>query len=267
MCATANELRLALLQQDIAWEDPRANYERVEEAFRHVRADLLVVPEMFTIGFGGDMARLAEPPEGPTLRFAARMARQHNALFVATWPVAEGGKAWNRMHWVAPDGSHGSYDKAHTFRMSNEAEQLARGTRRATFLWRGWRIRPAVCYDLRFPVWLRNRALAPTAQGQPPEMDYDLLLLCANWPASRRQAWDTLLRARAIENQCYVAGANRVGADGTETAYSGNSAVINYKGCAVAEAAPDAQQVVTATLNKEKLQGFRTRWPFWLDAD
>lgn len=255
-------MTVACFQQDIAWEQPGTNRAMVEEAFAPLgeRADVLIVPETFTTGFSDNMAVMAEPPEGETYRFAHRMARKHNALFVGTWTVAVGeGKKGvvNRLHWVMPDGSYGYYDKAHTFRMSSEAEQLERGTRRAVFEWRGWRIKPAVCYDLRFPTWLRN--------ANP--LDYDLLIVCANWPESRHEAWSTLLRARAIENLCYVAGVNRMGTDGVGIPYGGYSAVVDYKGGDLAVLAPGRAAVVTATLDSRRLDTFRQHWPFFLDFD
>lgn len=210
----APELRVAYFQQDIAWEAPEENYRLVEEAFATMegQADMLIVPETFNTGFSDNMAAMAEEPGGPTLKFAHRMAQQHDALFVGTWTVKDQSElhpghtvVYNRLHWVRPDGSYGYYDKGHTFRVSTEASQLERGQHRSIFEWRGWRIKPAICYDLRFPKWLRT--------GNPP--DYDLILLCANWPGSRAAAWDTLLRARAIENEAYAVGVNRVGVDGT----------------------------------------------------
>lgn len=256
------QLTIACYQQDIVWEQPTANFRRVEEAFAALgtEADILVVPETFTTGFSDNMADMAEPPEGQTFRFALSMARRHDALFVGTWTVAIADnprKVVNRLHWVKPDGTYGYYDKGHTFRMSTEAAQLERGTRREVFEWRGWRIKPAVCYDLRFPKWLRT--------SNPP--DYDLLLLCANWPASRHEAWSTLLRARAIENLCYVAGVNRVGTDGVDIPYAGYSAVVNYKGQDMATLAAGAEGVVCATLDSRRLEAFRQHWPFFLDFD
>ena len=206
-------MNIALLQQDIIWEDPAANRRCVERQLAALRSgvDMIVLPETFSTGFSDRMAAMAEPPQGATLQFARAVAARHNALFVATWTVREhpDAPACNRLHWVCPDGTFGFYDKAHTFRMSSEAGQLARGRSVRTFEWRGWRIRPAVCYDLRFPLWLRNNY-----DSQMQRLDYDLLLVCANWPASRQQAWSTLLRARAIENLSYVVGVNRVGDDG-----------------------------------------------------
>ncbi len=273
------QLNVAFFQQDIVWENPSANFALVEQRLSQHMAeglcpDILVLPETFNVGFGNNMVALAELPEGESYRFACHMAQRYNLLFVATWPVREGDKVYNRLHWVCPDGSYGYYDKAHTFRMSSEASQLTRGTRRVTFEWRGWRICPAVCYDLRFPLWLRNKNLgestkdlAPDADTLQPQLDYDLLLICANWPASRHEAWTTLLRARAIENQSYLVGVNRVGIDGTGIPYRGDSAVVDFKGKSMVKAVPDEQQLLSVTLDKDALQRFRCHWPFWLDAD
>ena len=223
--------------------------------------DVLVVPETFTTGFGDHMARQAEAPEGATYRFALQMAQRYDALFVGTWTVKEAGLVYNRLHFVYPDGRYETYDKAHTFRMSSEASQLERGRRRVTVEWRGWRIKPAVCYDLRFPIWLRNTC----------DWDYDLLLFCANWPGSRYEAWRTLLRARAIENLCYVAGCNRTGRDGTGIDYAGCSAIVDYKGLPIKEIDPclehSNEQVICAELSAAGLDRFREHWPFNLDFD
>ncbi len=244
-------------QQNIVWGDAEANRRNVEEMLATApKGDIFVVPETFTTGFGDHMAALAEEPEGPTLRWAQEMAAKHDLLFVGTWIVKEEGKCYNRLHWVYPDGSYGTYDKAHTFRVSGEYDIISRGTQRKVFEYKGWKIKPAVCYDLRFPKWLRNDNLT-----------YDLLLVCANWPGSRHEAWTTLLKARAIENLCYVVGCNRSGVDGVGGNYTGNSALIDYKGFPVAEAEAGADQLVTVTLDKEKLDTFRQHWPLYLDFD
>ena len=251
---------IALYQQDIAWENPEANYHKVEEAFANINnADMIVVPETFSTGFGEQMARQAEEPLGRTFDFALSMARRHNALFAGTWTVKVDGVVFNRLHLVRPDGNYDYYDKAHTFRMSSEASQLGRGRRRITAEWRGWRIRPAVCYDLRFPIWLRNSA----------EWDYDILLVCANWPGSRHEAWNTLIKARAIENLAYTVGCNRVGCDGTGIDYAGRSGVMDFKGLPMTEATLEnpVEKVLHATLNADALDTFRQHWPFNLDFD
>lgn len=264
------EITIALFQQDIAWEDPQANYAKVEKAFERVgECDILVVPETFSTGFGDHMARQAEKPKGATYDFAVEMARRHDALFVGTWTVREGEVVYNRMHLVRPDGSFATYDKGHTFRMSSEASQIGRGTRRIVVEWRGWHICPAICYDLRFPKWLRNS----------PNLGYDLLLICANWPGSRHEAWSTLLKARAIENLSYVVGCNREGTDSTGIPYAGCSAIVDFKGKPLAELPPiqpdrdnslhsqHPAQILFATLSAAKLKTFRDHWPFNLDFD
>lgn len=254
---------ITLYQHDILWADPEANRRRVEAEMASLPADtdIFVVPETFTTGFGDHMAALAEAPDGPTLQWAQQMAKWHDVLFVGTWIVREGGRCYNRLHWVFPDGAFGSYDKAHTFRPSGEHDVIARGTEKVVFEYKGWRIRPAVCYDLRFPKWLRN---APAASSSSA-MQYDLLLVCANWPGSRHEAWTTLLKARAIENLCYVAGCNRMGLDGHNGEYSGHSTIVDYKGFAIAETT--ACETVSATLDKKRLDDFRQKWPLYLDFD
>lgn len=276
-------LTIAFYQQDIVWRAPEANRHRVRKAFEHVgsKADVLVLPETFTTGFGDMMAEMAEAGHGVTWQFLHQLAIEHDSLVVGTWPVADTNAQgenviFNRLHWVRPDGDGGYYDKGHTFRMSSEALQLERGIMPTTFVWRGWRIRPAVCYDLRFPKWLRNKItdnfsnslatpLPGLAQGQG--LDYDLMLVCANWPASRRQTWDTLLQARAIENLAYVVGVNRVGQDGIGIPYSGGSAAYDYCGRMLTHAQDGRDEVCVVTLSEEKLLDFRTRNPIYLDFD
>lgn len=259
-----SELNIAVFQQNIIWEKPEANRLLVAGQLHQLSqpVDMLVLPETFSTGFSDNMAAMAEPPEGPTLRFAQEMAHKYNLLFVATWTVRDGnGTVFNRLHWVRPDGTYGFYDKAHTFRMSSEAAQLGKGTSCATFEWQGWRVRPAICYDLRFPKWLRNKTIDSNA------LDYDLLIFCANWPASRALAWQTLLKARAIENLSYVVGVNRVGTDGVGIPYSGCSMAIDFKGVPLVECQPACQQLKTVSLSAAQLAEFRAHWPFYLDFD
>ena len=255
-----NDLTITFYQQDIIWGDAEANRRAVEDCLSLVpqSTDLFVVPETFTTGFGDHMAALAEEPDGPTLCWAQRMAAEHNCLFVGTWIVREdeSDRCYNRLHWVYPDGTFGTYDKAHTFRVSGEYDIISRGTQREVFEYKGWKIKPAVCYDLRFPKWLRNDNLS-----------YDLLLVCANWPGSRHEAWTTLLKARAIENLSYVLGCNRCGKDGVGGDYTGNSALIDYKGFPVAEAEAGIEGLVSVALDKGRLDNFRERWPLYLDFD
>lgn len=263
-------MNIAYFQQDIIWETPKLNYRKVEEAFSRLSmpVDVLVVPETFSTGFSDRLSSFAEDGEGETLQFAREMALRHDALFVGTWVVrAPDGSIYNRLHWVRPDGTYGTYDKAHTFRMSSEYEQLKRGTCQPLIEWRGWRMKPAVCYDLRFPKWLRNGVENNSQDSSNPVLDYDVLLVCANWPASRYEAWTTLLKARAIENLCYVVGVNRVGVDGLDIPYSGNSAVVDFKGHIIDKCSPDVDEASVATLDRDKLSLFRQHWPFFLDFD
>ena len=259
---TKNTLRIAIVQQNIEWGNPPANRTRIKTLLEQSaavieNADLFVLPETFTTGFGKHMASLAEPADGPTLDFARETALKHNVLFCSSWIVREGAENYNRFHFVSPNGEVWHYDKAHTFRVSGESEQIVRGKERTTIEWRGWRIRPAVCYDLRFPTWLRNG----------PEFDYDLLLVCANWPASRSAAWKTLLKARAIENLSYVVGCNRVGVDGEGGLYTGNSMAVDFKGLSVNGEDFTSEGVATIEIDAKKLENFRSKWPFNLDFD
>ncbi len=251
------DLSITIYQHNIVWADPEGNRLRIEAAMETApQSDIFVVPETFTTGFGDHMAALAEAPDGPTLRWAQQMAAKHNVIFVGTWIVREGDRCFNRLHWVLPDGAYGTYDKAHTFRPSGEHDIISCGTERTVFEYKGWRIKPAVCYDLRFPKWLRNDGMA-----------YDLLLVCANWPASRREAWTTLLKARAIENLCYTVGCNRTGIDGNDGEYSGDSAIIDYKGFSLPACTADGPLFLTATLDHQRLDAFRQKWPLYLDFD
>ena len=246
---------LTLLQQDIRWHAPATNRQRIEQLLQQAPpSDLLLLPETFTTGFGGDMTATAEYPGEDTEQWLLRMAREHDALVSGTWIVINGDKAYNRMHWAMPDGTIGHYDKAHTFRPSIEHTLITPGSECPIIRFRGWNIRPAICYDLRFPRWLRN-----------DDLQYDLLLLPANWPTARRDAWTTLLKARAIENVAYVAGCNRCGIDPDNVEYAAPSAIIDFKGKVLQEAT--GEQLITAELSIDKLRDFRQRWPFHLDFD
>ena len=260
-------LKIAFLQQDIFWEDKSENYCRVERCLASMEADVdvIVLPETFNTGFGNEMSQMAEPADGATLDFARRMAARHDAMFVASWIVSDGDdgqRVVNRMHFVRPDGGYNYYDKAHTFRMSSEFGQVARGSERVTVEWRGWLLRAAVCYDLRFPMWLRN-AYDPQREA----MDYDVLMLCANWPSARIDAWNTLLRARAIENESYVVGVNRTGTDGMGLQYNGHSQAIDFKGNVLSEGCDGAERLHYVSFSAVALDDFRRRWPFYLDFD
>jgi omega-amidase len=251
-------LRLALLQEDLVWRDAERNRAAFAVALAPLQAavDVIVLPEMFTTGFTMAPVEVAEPEDGPTVEWLRQAAQRTNAAIVASIVVRAGAEHFNRLLWVTPDGAVHHYDKRHLFRMADEHLHYAAGSKTLLVEWRGFRIAPLVCYDLRFPVWSRRRI----------SFDYDLLLYVANWPAARRYPWQQLLRARAIENQAYVAGCNRVGADGNAVEYLGDSAIIDFVGKPLAELA-DIPGIVRATLELTKLCEFRERFPAHLDAD
>lgn len=255
-------MRITLIQPDLHWHDSVANRAGLEERIFNLPepTDLIVLPEMFTTGFTMDARAVAEPPKLTTFRWLKQMAAQTDAVVTGSYVVQENGQYYNRLIWMQPDGQFDQYDKRHLFRMADEDKVYAAGTRRIIKEWRGWRICPLICYDLRFPVWSRNR------DGVTGEPAYDLLLYVANWPAARRNAWNVLLPARAIENLCYVAGVNRVGTDGNAHPYTGDSAIIDPKGNVLFRQA-DTEIVHQQTLSLDELRTFRERFPAYLDAD
>ncbi|WP_119718075.1 amidohydrolase [Cognatilysobacter tabacisoli] len=259
-----NDLRISLVQGDTRWRDPAGNREYYGRLIAplHGITDLVLLPETFTSGFSNDAIDEAETMDGPTVAWMRDQAARLGAALTGSVQLRADGGVFNRLLFVTPGGETHTYDKRHLFRYANEHERYAAGRDRLTVEWKGWRICPQVCYDLRFPVFSRNR-FDVERPGQP---DYDLLLYVANWPAARAYPWKTLLRARAIENLCYVAGLNRVGTDGNGIAYSGDSAVIDFLGHPVSECT-DEEVVVTTTLQAAELAAHRARFPAMLDGD
>ncbi len=260
---STNDLRLTLVQADTVWHDPAANRARIAEWLRGGEAtDLIVLPETFTTGFSNDAVASAETMDGESVAWMRALAHEYDAAVTGSIQIREGDAVFNRLIFATPDGALRHYDKRHLFRMAREQEWYAAGRDRLVVEFRGWRICPLVCYDLRFPVFSRNRA-DPARGG---ELDYDLLLYVANWPAARHEAWRTLLRARAMENLCYVVGVNRAGTDGNGHAYLGGSLVADPVGKAMMEC--DATpQAANAFLSLVRLREHRRRFPAHLDAD
>ena len=259
-----NDLRLTLVQGATRWHDPDGNRAYYGGLIAPLRGstDLVILPETFTSGFSNEAIERAETLEGPTVAWMREQARALGAAVTGSVQLRDGGGVYNRLLWVTPDGGLRSYDKRHLFRYAREHEHYAAGRHRLTVEWKGWRICPLVCYDLRFPVFSRNRF----DSERPGAPDYDLLLYVANWPAARAYAWTTLLRARAIENLCYVAGLNRVGTDGNGLVYSGDSAVLDFLGQPLSELG-EAERVDTVTLSAGDLASHRAHFPAMLDAD
>jgi predicted amidohydrolase len=251
-----SHLRVTLVQTELAWQDPAANRRSLAAHFRGLvgHTDLVVLPEMFSTGFSMEAESLAEDMDGPTVGWMREEAAALGVAITGSLIVRDGDRCRNRLLWVRSDGSVEHYDKRHLFRMANEQQHYAAGDRRMVVDIKGWRVCPMICYDLRFPVWSRSRD------------DYDLLLYVANWPARRAHAWATLLRARAIENLCYVVGVNRVGRDGNGATYAGDSVAVDFQGQALSSVG-GGDRVETAVLDLESLRAYRRDFPAHLDAD
>ncbi len=257
-------LRVSIVQGDTRWRDPAGNrdYYAGLIAPLHGTSDLVVLPETFTSGFSNDAVGEAEDMDGPTVAWMRAQAAQLDAAVTGSVQLRTPHGVFNRMLFALPDGGLAHYDKRHLFSFAREHERYAAGNERVIVEWKGWRILLQVCYDLRFPVFSRNR-FNVTREGLP---DYDLALYVANWPSARSLPWKTLLRARAIENLSYVVGVNRVGTDGNGLHYSGDSAVIDFLGHPLSEAA-DQPVVTTTTLQVAPLLEHRARFPALLDGD
>ena len=253
-----SRLRVTLVQEALRWAEPAANRERFAALLEPLAGatDLIVLPETFTTGFSMEAERLAEPALGPTSEWLMDLATELDAAVTGSTITEEDGRYFNRLQWAEPGRKLRHYDKRHLFRMAGEHQHFTPGGTAMSTNWRGFRICPLVCYDLRFPVFSRRRA----------GLDYELLLYVANWPAPRALAWRTLLRARAIENQAYVVGVNRVGDDGHRLGHAGDSAAIDYLGQPLAELGAEPA-VVTVELDAARLAAFREKFPAHLDAD
>ena len=251
-------LNIAVIQSELSWHDAPANRDRFAERISSLDAscDLIVLPEMFTTGFSMDAPGQAESMDGPSMQWLADTSAKAGAAICGSLIISDTGHYYNRYILMRPDGSFEHYDKRHLFRLAGEGEHYSAGFAFPVISLNDWRIRPMVCYDLRFPLWSRRHK----------DADYDLLIYVANWPSARHHAWETLLRARAIENQCYLAGVNRVGVDGNDLPYSGGSAIVDYLGHDIVNLGANSDTALAA-LDKAALVRFRDRFPFDLDAD
>ncbi|MEI6264267.1 MAG: amidohydrolase [Sphingobacteriia bacterium] len=255
-----SNLTVTLIQSNLHWEDKQANLAMFEEKIMSIstQSHLVVLPEMFSTGFSMKPSELAEKMDGPTVEWMKRIAATKKIILTGSVIIEEKNHYYNRLLWVLPNGVVGVYDKRHRFAFAGEDQFYTAGTKRLITSVNGWKINTQVCYDLRFPVWAR--------QSSAEEPEYDLLLYVANWPARRSHAWKSLLIARAIENQCYVVGVNRVGNDGNNIEHSGDSMLIDPLG-EVLYTKANLENIFTQELSKEKLMDTRSRFPFWKDAD
>ena len=250
-------LKITLLQSELHWEDRTANlhaFTKKIEKLEPGTTDLIILPEMFTTGFSMNTSELAEPMGGPTSQWMQKIAQEKQTAICGSVIINENGVAYNRLLWVFPDARILTYDKRHCFTLAGEQEHFEAGTQRLIVDYKGWKICPLICYDLRFPVWSRNTEA------------YDLLLYVANWPNRRSQAWKSLLLARAIENQSYTIGVNRVGLDENGLEYSGDSAVIDFGGKVLYQVS-EVEDVFTIALDLEKQESFRKKLAFLADQD
>ncbi|HKP32551.1 MAG TPA: amidohydrolase [Chitinophagaceae bacterium] len=255
-------LTITIVQPDLQWEDKASNLKMFEEVITSLKqkTELVVLPEMFSTGFSMKPELLAEKMDGESVQWMKRVASENKIILTGSLIISEGENYFNRLIWMLPNGQFGYYDKRHCFAFAGEDEHYAPGNKRLIAQVKGWKINLQVCYDLRFPVWARQQ---PTESG---EIEYDLLVYVANWPQRRAHAWKTLLQARAIENQCFVVGVNRVGNDGNNIYHSGDSMVIDPLGEVLYHQA-DKADTFTITLDLQKLEEVRSKFPFWKDAD
>lgn len=250
------DLRLTLLQTELHWQAAEANREKFAAliAEHAAHSDLILLPEMFATGFTMEAAENSEAGDGESASWIREMAIKHRVYLTGSAVIRENDCYFNRLFWATPSGELQYYDKRHLFRMAGEHHKYSAGNERIIVRLGDWRICPLICYDLRFPVWSRG------------VNEYDLLLYVANWPAARRSAWRTLLPARAVENLSYCAGVNRIGKDGNNIEYAGDSLVADYLGHLVADA-KDGDTALQVTLSLDKLERYREKFPAWKDAD
>jgi len=250
------DLRVALVQSDLVWENIPANLEAFDRQLSGITspADMVILPEMFTTGFTNNAPQLAVKMDGAAVEWMRQHARRMDALVMGSMIIEEAGSYYNRLIAAFPDGELLTYDKRHLFSLMHEQDHYSAGRSRLIFEYKGWKIFPLICYDLRFPVWSRNVELA------------DLMIYVANWPEKRQFHWNLLLNARAVENQCYVAGVNRIGEDGGGVPHNGHSAVYDFWGNELVSA-KNLQTVVSVTLSRPALDEHRSRFGFWKDSD
>ena len=263
-------LTITGIQSTLHWEDKKANLQMFGEKIIPIsqQSEIVVLPEMFSTGFSMQPKKLAETMDGETMQWMKQVSAKKKIILTGSVIIEENGNYYNRLVWVLPTGQVGYYDKRHLFAYAEEDHHYTRGQKRLIASVKGWKINCLVCYDLRFPVWSRQAPLLTPIQrrGEQNALEYDVLIYVANWPEKRVHAWTTLLRARAIENQCYVIGVNRTGDDGNKIHYTGESMAVDPMG-EILYCKKDEDDVFTVTLDKSHLEKVREKFPFWKDAD
>lgn len=259
-----SSLTFTVIQTNLHWEDKVANLNMLEEKINRIgeKTEVVILPEMFSTGFSMNPARFAEGMDGETVRWMKRISASKKIILTGSVMIKENDSYFNRLIWMLPNGQMGLYDKRHLFAYGHEHEYYTAGNKRLIASVKGWKINLLVCYDLRFPVWSRQSHHGGDRQG----LEYDVLIYVANWPEKRNQMWRTLLQARAIENQSYCIGVNRVGTDGNGSSHSGDSMIVNPLGEVLYHKSHE-EDIFTITLQKEELETIRQKMPFWKDAD
>jgi omega-amidase len=257
-------MKVTVIQTQLVWENINENLKHFEELISNIKdqTELIILPEMFTTGFSMKPEMFPEEQTRRTLQWLTRQSALKNTTITGSIAYNENGLFYNRLLWVKPNGEILHYNKRHLFSMAGEEKHYVPGTEKIYPKINDWKICPLICYDLRFPVWSRNKFNKSNSKG-----DYDVLIYIANWPSVRNHAWKQLLIARAIENQCYVIGVNRIGEDGNGHAHSGDSAVINPRGEIVSNIEAEKEQIETIQLDKNYLDEFRKNFPVGMDSD
>ena len=261
-----SSLNITLIQPDLIWENKKANLDMLAQKIDSIteKTEVVILPEMFSTGFSMKPEVLAENMQGETIEWMKKITTSKKIILTGSLIIKDEEKYYNRLIWMLPNGEYGMYDKRHLFAYGDEHKHYSAGNKRLIAQVKGWKINLQICYDLRFPIWARQ---TPPPRGEAGRgLEFDLLIYVANWPEKRSTAWKTLLQARAIENQCYVVGVNRVGEDGNKINHSGDSMIIDPLGEILYHKANE-EDVFTYTLQKEKLNEVREKFPFWKDAD
>ncbi|MBD0830950.1 amidohydrolase [Aestuariibaculum sediminum] len=252
-----DQLRLALIQSDLVWENPKANRKQFKEKIESIKGevDVIVLPEMFTSAFTMNATAVAETMDGKTMAWLKEISKSTNAAIMGSLIIKENSNYFNRLVFVEPSGEVAYYNKRHTFTLAGEDKVFSKGNKKIIIDYKGWKICPQVCYDLRFPVWARNVE------------EYDVLIYVANWPKPRIYAWDTLLKARAIENMCYCIGVNRVGLDDKQNEYCGHTAIYDVLGSPLTPFKPNKEFIEVVSLERNHINYYRNKLNFLDDKD